>query len=90
MLKSLFRNNSPQKKNQLFKNLMFNRSLGHDRMFIMNFFGGWMIIFEISHGRFRGPKSLLKPIIPITIALTNYHIEVLPSPWERTRDLESE
>jgi hypothetical protein len=34
-----------------------------------------MMSFKIIRGKFRGAKLLLKLIIPITIALTNYHIK---------------
>jgi hypothetical protein len=43
------------------------------------------MVFRIMHGKFRAARALLKLIIPITIALANYHIKMHPFRREPAR-----
>jgi hypothetical protein len=45
---------------------------------IENAFGERKLLFRIIRDKSRGPRSLLKLIIPIPISLTNYHVKSIP------------
>jgi hypothetical protein len=55
-----------------------NRLLSRDRILVENFFGRWKALFGVVAEEFRGSRGSLRKIVPITIGLTNWHIERHP------------
>jgi hypothetical protein len=56
----------------------FNGILDRNRVLIENCFGRGKMLFRIIQDKFRGSGALLRFIIPMTIALINYHIKKHP------------
>jgi hypothetical protein len=55
-----------------------NRTLSRNRIIVENFFGRWKELFGIVHVVFRAESDFLKMVIPVTIALTNFHVRKHP------------
>ena len=56
----------------------FNRILSSDRIIIENYFGRMKIVFGVMHYKFRCTITMLSDLIPMIVALTNYHIQNHP------------
>ena len=56
----------------------FNRILSSDRIIVENYFGRMKIVFGVMHYKFRCTITMLSDLIPMIVALTNYHIQNHP------------
>ena len=56
----------------------FNRHLSHDRIIVENYFARLKVKFGILDCKFRSEIRILKDLIPILVALTNYHVDIHP------------